>query len=216
MGGPEIIVYFDYGSAFSYIGFEYLERYRALWRDVRIEYRPVVLSEILQNAKNIVCDYKLSFLLTDLQRIAQLAKLPFVDFPANKLFDTRNALHILQYLKTNHPEKFLPALKRLWFEEYHELKALESLDDLKQALHGIVSEDVVDLAAQDQGAREQVKRNTEEVKRLRGFGAPTLRVARGDGEEQLFFGSDRFEHIAEYLGKEFYPTRTLFAGSADQ
>ncbi|KAJ1949840.1 hypothetical protein EC988_004607, partial [Linderina pennispora] len=81
-----------------------------------------------------------------------------------------------------------------------------------QALEGVVDPSVVDEALKSEGTLEAVVQNTEAVKQLKGFGAPTILVSKGDGSKpQFFFGSDRFEHIAIYLDKEFLPSKQLFA-----
>lgn len=44
------------------------------------------------------------------------------------------------------------------------------------------------------------------------FGAPTMLVTRADGCTALFFGCDRFEHIAAFLGRVYInPTADPFA-----
>ncbi|KAJ2014799.1 hypothetical protein GGI14_004646 [Coemansia sp. S680] len=127
MTDARIVFYFDCASAFSYIGFEFMEKYKALW-NIDVDYRPFILEE--------------------------------------------------------------------------------------QALKGVVDETVVDQAMAASETLEAVRANVAHLKELKGFGAPTILAYKaGSTKPQLFFGSDRFEHLAMYLDREFFPMRQLFANA---
>ncbi|KAI8318480.1 thioredoxin-like protein [Martensiomyces pterosporus] len=213
MGSPEIVFYFDCASSFSYIGFEFMERYKKLW-GIKVDYCPFVLGDVMAKAKNTFSPYKLPYLFTDLKRTSSITGIPFKGVPKKYPYDPTNALRTLQYLKTRHPDLMTEAMRRLWNMEYVQLKAPESVDDIKQALTGHVNPSIVDQAVGADDTLGAIVQNTEAVKKLHGFGAPTILVSKGDGSKpQFFFGSDRFEHIAIYLGKEFHPMKQLFANA---
>ncbi|KAJ1958987.1 hypothetical protein GGI12_004577 [Dipsacomyces acuminosporus] len=213
MGSPEIVFYFDCASSYSYIGFEFMERYKKLW-DIKVDYRPFNLEQVMAKAKNTFSPYKLPFLFADLKRTSSITGIPFRGVPKVYPYDPTNALRTLHYLKTRHPELLSGAMRRLWNMEYVQLKAPESLEAVKEALKGHVDPAVVDLAVGAEDTLQAVAQNTEDVKKLRGFGAPTILVSKGDGSKpEFFFGSDRFEHIAIYLEKEFLPMKQLFANA---
>ncbi|KAJ2358908.1 hypothetical protein IWW50_005803 [Coemansia erecta] len=213
MASPTIVFYFDCASSFSYIGFEFMEKYQKLW-NITVDYRPFILSDVMAKARNTFSPYKLPFMFADLKRTSSITKIPFRGTPAKYPYDPQVALRTLQYLKIHHPQEMAPAMRSLWQMEYVQLKAPESVDDVKQALKGVVDPEIVDLAVNAEETLEAVLQNTEQVKKMKGFGAPTILVSKGDNSKpQMFFGSDRFEHIAIHLGKEFLPMKQLFASS---
>ncbi|KAJ2394531.1 Glutathione S-transferase kappa 1 [Coemansia sp. RSA 2559] len=213
----EIVFYFDCASAFSYIGFEFMERYRQLW-NVQIDYRPFYLDKVMAQAKNSFSPNKLPYLFTDLRRTASITKIPFKGMPPKYPYDPTAALRILQYLKTRHPENdnllMRQAMRRLWRMEYFDCKAPESVDDVKRALEGLVAHETIDMAQTVPDTIASIVQNTSVLQEMRAFGAPTILVYKSGSEKpQMFFGSDRFEHIAIHLGEQFLPMKQLFANS---
>ncbi|KAJ2524105.1 hypothetical protein GGH20_004118, partial [Coemansia sp. RSA 1937] len=81
MASPKIVFYFDCASSFSYIGFEFMEKYQQLW-DIPVDYRPFILSDVMANARNTFSPYKLPFLFADLKRTSSITKIPFRGTPA--------------------------------------------------------------------------------------------------------------------------------------
>ncbi|KAJ1898013.1 hypothetical protein LPJ66_003014 [Kickxella alabastrina] len=208
---PKIVFYFDVLSVFSYIGFEFMEKYTALW-GIEVEYRPFNLGQVMRNTKNMLSPNKGPFLITDARRTSSITKIPFKGEPTKFPYNSITALCTLQYLKTHHPWLMVPAMRRLWRMEYVERRAPESADDIKQGLDGLVDARVVEEAISVPDTLEAVKQNTADVEQMKGFGAPTILVyKKGESEPQMYFGSDRFEHIAIYLDKEFYPMKQLFS-----
>ncbi|KAJ2004462.1 hypothetical protein H4R26_002504 [Coemansia thaxteri] len=213
MSDSRIVFYFDCASAFSYIGFEFMEKYKALW-GVSVDYRPIVLSRVMSNASNSFSPYKLPHLLQDLKRTSLITGIPFNGVPANYAYDPTVALRTLQFIKTHLPDdKLTQAMRRLWHMEYVDRRAPESTDDIKYALADIIDTNIVDEALGAADTLDALSANIEDVKHRRGFGAPTILVYKSGGatQPQVFFGSDRFEHIAFYLGKEFHTMKQLFA-----
>ncbi|KAJ2490181.1 hypothetical protein IWW37_003367 [Coemansia sp. RSA 2050] len=203
--------YFDCASAFSYIGFEFMEKYKTLW-NIHVDYRPFVLEKVMANAQNSFSPFKLPHLFQDLKRTSSITGIPFNGIPAQYPYDPIIALRTLQFIKSRHADKLSDAMRRLWLMEYVERKAPGSIDNVKQALQGVVDGAVVDQAIVMQETLEAVNANTARIMELKGFGAPTILAFKdGSDKPQIFFGSDRFEHLAIYLGKEFHPMRQLFA-----
>ncbi|KAJ1932013.1 Glutathione S-transferase kappa 1, partial [Linderina pennispora] len=137
MAVPEIIFYFESASSYSYIGFEFMERYKKLW-DVKVDYRPFNLMQVMANAKNKFSPYKLPFLFTDLKRTSAITKIPFRGTPKQYPYDPTTALRTLQFIKTQQPEKMPEAMRRLWNMEYVQLVAPATPELVKQALEGVV------------------------------------------------------------------------------
>ncbi|KAJ2782821.1 hypothetical protein GGI15_002796 [Coemansia interrupta] len=206
-----IVFYFDTASSFSYIGFEFMERYRALW-NIPVDYRPFVLTDVMAKAKNSFSPYKLPYLFQDILRTSAITHIPFKGVPKKYPYDSSVALRTLHHIKIAHSELLPEAMRRLWRMEYVQCRAPESPEDVKEALDGLVDGDVVDTAVSLGETLDAVTRNTEDVKNIKGFGAPTILAYKpGQAKPQFFFGSDRFEHLAIYLDKEFFPMKQLFA-----
>ncbi len=58
----------------------------------------------------------------------------------------------------------------------------------------------------DENVKKTLKDNTQEALASGAFGAPTMIVKKLDGSNkkpEMFFGSDRFDHIAAYLNVPF-------------
>ncbi|KAJ2157419.1 hypothetical protein GGF46_004520 [Coemansia sp. RSA 552] len=201
-------------STYSYIGFETMEQYRELW-GIEVDYRPFILTEVMSHAKNAFSPFKLPFMFADLKRTTQIAGIPFRGTPKSYPYDSSTALRTLQFLKVHHPRLMAPAMRTLWRLEYVECRAPDSVETIKQALDGVVAPGLIDEAVKRDDTLVAVVENTGEVKKMRGFGAPTILVFKDShvARPQMYFGSDRFEHIAIHLDKEFLPTKQLFANA---
>ncbi|KAI9504816.1 hypothetical protein GGI25_005120 [Coemansia spiralis] len=204
----KIVFYFDCASVFSYIGFEFMEKYRELW-NIEVDYRPFFLQTVMDEAQNTFSPNKLPFLFADVKRTANITGIPFKGMPPKYPYDPTIALCTLQYLKAKGGME--EAMRRLWQMEYVGRRAPADADAVKEALRDMA--DAVDQAIISPELLEAVQENTKRVVELRGFGAPTILVYRDNDKPQMFFGSDRFEHIAVYLSKEFLPMKQLFANS---
>lgn len=48
-----------------------------------------------------------------------------------------------------------------------------------------------------------LKERTQEIIEWGAFGAPSMLVTNAEGKTEFFFGSDRWEHVADFLGKKW-------------
>ena len=55
----------------------------------------------------------------------------------------------------------------------------------------------------DAKVKEELKQTTAQALQCGAFGAPWIHVVRDDGKIADFFGSDRFESIAKFLGFQY-------------
>ncbi|KAJ2796593.1 hypothetical protein H4R20_005481, partial [Coemansia guatemalensis] len=175
MSEPRIVFYFDCVSTFSYVGFEFMERYRRLW-NIEVDYRPFILAEAMAASKNTISQNKMRYLFTDMSRISAITKIPFKGVPNKYPYDSTVVLRTLQYLKTRHADKLVPAMRRLWQAEFVERTMLDSEDSVKKALDGIVDAYIVDLAIAADDTLDAIRKNLAEIKGIKGFGAPTILV----------------------------------------
>lgn len=57
--------------------------------------------------------------------------------------------------------------------------------------------------------KDALKAATEESIAKGAYGAPFFLITNKAGKEEYFFGSDRFEHIAAFLGEPYVPLAKL-------
>ncbi len=188
--------FFDLGSPASYLAWTQLPELcrRA---GATLEYRPMLLGGVFQatgNASPVTVPAKGRYMLTDLQRHAARYGVPFVfnpHFPINTLGLMRG---VTGY-QLQQPEQFshcLQALFRgLWVEQLNLGDPQVVADCLARA--GL-SASVFSALQGDDAVKAALKRTTEEAVQRGVFGAPTCFVG-----EQMFFGQDRLDFIAEAL-----------------
>lgn len=66
------------------------------------------------------------------------------------------------------------------------------------------AKDMLDLASSNSIKSQLTKNTTTAVETFGAFGAPWLVAHKDDGTEECFFGSDRFEALAYFMGKPWY------------
>lgn len=126
-------------------------------------------------------------------------KLPSV-FPAN----TIKAQRVLTWLKMN-DYKNVSVLTDALYEAYWGGLDLDiSQDTVLVKVFEKVGGDKEWLAKADiEAVKKELKDRTDEAVALGAFGAPTMICTNSAGKTEFFFGSDRFEHVAMFLGEEW-------------
>ncbi|KAI8819622.1 thioredoxin-like protein [Fimicolochytrium jonesii] len=207
---PKIKFYYDIVSPYSYVGWVLIRRLRQAWGGFDLELEPVFLSFVLSNpaVKSTPAAFnklKLAHLHNDVLRLTAMHKFP-MKFAPHWPLSTLKAHRMLQGIKMHpqapeHLEKITNYLyEGLWTRD-EDVSALEVLAKAAKSvgpagekyLAYIDDPDVkAALVAACSGAVEKGVNGT-----------PTFIVTREDGQTQTFFGSDRFDHIAWFLGKPY-------------
>lgn len=177
-------------------------------------------------------EYKMRTLMRDAVRMRKLYGVPLVadnaQFPANA--GPSNAL--LTYIKIHHPELLNEATRKLFEAYWRDQKAPADLDVVleyvgplfpggKEALKAVYT-------SKEKMESEEVKavldRHTKEANETFAVGTPWMIVAKpsksgGKPVVEPFFGSDRMDHIAQFLGLEWKgyipPSATRYPGTEE-
>jgi glutathione S-transferase kappa 1 len=215
-----IVVYFDFISPFSYIAFKLLEKVKRLW-DVSVHYVPVRLPHIIKMTNNtppasVIARAK--FLGKDLSRTAAFYGIPYAPPKSFLTVSMRSAGLVLIVINEMVREGTLTEqnvseyICKVWEEFFGNANTsffTTDPQDLTPVLIEVFPQEIVNViierAKNDSTATRMIE-NTDEALAAGAFGAPTILVTK-DGKTEFFFGSDRFHHIAIFLGKD---TTTIY------
>ncbi|KAF9961477.1 Glutathione S-transferase kappa 1 [Mortierella alpina] len=190
------------------MGFKLFNRFRKQWPDVDVTFTPILLGGVMAEVKNkplFEFPSKKSHMIADLDRISAVTGVPF-KFPTQFPISTILPMRLLTVLQIHEAEKYEQCIdKDEYFVHGHNISQTEVI---QTALTPIFKSDTsrienyLKLTA-DPEIKQIFKLNTDEAVARGVFGAPTFIVKKA-GEpaekEYLFFGSDRFEMIAAFLG----------------
>ncbi|MCL5041840.1 MAG: 2-hydroxychromene-2-carboxylate isomerase [Gammaproteobacteria bacterium] len=186
--------FFDVGSPASYLAWTQLPALAAKY-EAQLVYRPMLLGAVFQatgNSSPATVPAKGAYSRQDFQRFAKrygvtLNHNPY--FPINTLMLMRGAT---AYLGTADFDRYLQAVfTAMWVDEQDMGQPEVVAAALQKA--GFDPAEVLQRV-QDPVVKEQLKTTTGEAIERGVFGAPTIFVG-----EQMFFGQDRLDFVAEAL-----------------
>ncbi len=186
--------FFDVGSPASYLAWTQLPALAAK-HQATLVYKPMLLGAVFQatgNRSPATVPAKGAYSRQDFQRFAKrygvtLNHNPY--FPINTLMLMRGAT---AYLDTADFERYLQAVfTAMWVDEQDMGQPEVVATALQKA--GFDPAEVLQRV-QDPTVKEQLKTTTSEAIERSVFGAPTIFVG-----EQMFFGQDRLDFVAEAL-----------------
>ena len=189
--------FFDVGSSYSYIAYKALPKFAAT-HDAEIVWRPMLLGGVFKATGNhspAEIPAKMRWLGQDLQRWARRYGVPFAQnpyFPINTLTLMRGVVG-MQMRGPDFP-KYLETIFHAMWGEPRNLGQPEELAAVLRAA-GFDAE-AFQALVNDAAVKEQLKRNTEEAVTRGVFGAPSFFVG-----EEMFWGQDRLDFVAEALAK---------------
>ncbi|KAF9356924.1 Glutathione S-transferase kappa 1 [Mortierella sp. NVP85] len=202
-----IICYYDLISPYTYMGFKLFNRFRRQWPGVDVTFKPILLGGIMNTVKNqplFNFPSKRDHMIADLDRISVVTGVPFkfpTQFPVNTVLPMR-VLTALQLHEAT--EKYEQCIDK---DEYFVHSRNISQPEVIQAaltplLDASKIQSYLQLASQPE-IKQAFKEYTDEAVARGVFGAPTFIIKKAGepaDKEYLFFGSDRFEMIAAFLG----------------
>ena len=194
----EIELYFDFLSPYSFLAYRLA---RDHFNDSELVLKPVSLPHLINLSGNIppaAFKPRADYIKKDLARTAAFYQFEPLKVPEKFPFDTRNEMY--QLIKMIEIEKKKP----------EEIDAFVMKTWMK--LFSNSNHDINNF--QNEKEKEQLKyllmKNTREALDLGVYGVPFWRVTNSKGEIETFFGSDRFHHIANFLGidpTQFYKSK---------
>lgn len=204
--------YYDVTSPYSWFAFETLERLRKPW-NLDVELMPVLLGGIFKTSGNSSPAFnvaKAPYSLKDITRQSTYFSLPITIpdcFPANSL----KAMRLLTFVKQEMPGLLSQLSRGFWHRLYQQGLDISQESDVIAVLQqaDLLPAQIDTLLAniQNEAIKDKLKEATEQAVARGTFGVPTMFALTPQGSE-MFFGSDRFHHLASALNVAWHDPLT--------
>lgn len=196
MANP-IVFYWDFPSPYAYIGANLIEAVAA--RHGRaVDWRPVSIGHLWKAIPDRapIPKQKMDHMMHDWTRSAKFAGLPIVKAPDPFPTDAKLPRLMFYRLKAQDAAKAVAFAKAAFAQYWGEGRDIARPEHLAGIVKNLgIAESELTAAAEDTAARQMVLDATAEAVAAKAFGTPTFIV---DGE--MFWGSDRIDHIDRWLG----------------
>ncbi|KAM3438473.1 hypothetical protein MY4824_003253 [Beauveria thailandica] len=229
MPGARIDVYLDFASSFSYIAFADLEanREKLAANGVTIEYHPIFLGGINVASGNKPpwsLPAKAAYLSYDTPRALRRVGLGHLQTPDDLMAFgmTVQPLRAIHYIRAHYPTPvFLAAfhflIDRFWTAPNRKIGdadvlrqvLLETTETVSGGPKLFTTAQVDEIMDGRAAFKDSLKKETEEALAKGAFGAPWIWVTNAKGQEEPFFGSDRFNHVYAFLEIPFQDIAVL-------
>ncbi|CAO4377384.1 unnamed protein product [Caenorhabditis nigoni] len=207
---PRIDFYFDVVSPYSWIGFEILQKLEHKWKDVSISYIPFSLRQVMVTSGNrppAMLPARSIMLFRDVQRTSKFWDIPLHVPPKFKewimKFSTIGAMKLLLVLGEQDSDLMLRAAREMWMRLWSRSEKIFEDQDYMEVLKvvGVKNPEEIIKKSKEEKYEKILEENTNKALDTNAYGAPWINVTTSDGEEHPFFGSDRFNLIADLLGQ---------------
>jgi len=204
----KITCYLDCVSPYSYFALLHLQKNREVLQshNVEIDIIPVFLGGINVGSGNKppwTLPAKAAYSKYDSARAKAYFGVPNIQtpsfFPILSLLPQR----ALVYVKEAHPETFIPVFMDIFHAMWENGKDVSKPEVLAEVLSSRFTDaQVKDVMEKANSApyKQRLNDNTKEALDRGAFGCPWFSVRNSKGDEEPFFGSDRFHYMWEYLG----------------
>ncbi|XP_054158096.1 glutathione S-transferase kappa 1-like [Oppia nitens] len=207
-------LYYDVVSPYSWIAFELLCRYRPQWPSMSLKLKPVFLPAVFKGAGNptvLENPSKAKYLFNDVHRLGKYYKIP-IRIPDNfiEVASVKTSLKAMRFITAvdmitdgKSTEDLSRQLSKRVFKSHQDVTLADSLREASQK--GGLNEKTVEKALvlmEKQEVKDALRKTTDELVSIGGYGVPTIVVHLADGPE-LVFGSDRMELIGSLLGEKY-------------
>ncbi|TNY23776.1 thioredoxin-like protein [Rhodotorula diobovata] len=209
------VLHYDVVSPWTLFAYAVLKRYRQQW-DMDLVLKPVFLGGVMNAAGNkppITVPNKGKWMnQSDMPLAAQFFEVPY-QFPTKFPLNTIHCMRLLRSIEEIAPEKLEKATDLFYGAIWQPTGGKTALDAIDPSnFASMLAQDnlfskaeidkVVELSTSDK-VKGLLKSESQQAVDEGAFGFPWIVVERDDGEKRSFFGSDRFETIAFWLGKEW-------------
>jgi glutathione S-transferase kappa 1 len=199
--------FYDIVSPYSYLAFVILERYRKAW-DLDLVLRPAFLGGVMAstgNAPPASLPARAPYLLRDIARNSRYVDVPMTmpdEFPGKTL----NAMRLLVVVKETAPEKLAALSRALWERHWGLGQEVNDPASLAAVCTAVGVDPALVARTSEQATKEALKAATDEAVLRGAFGFPALFIDV-DGDNELFFGSDRLNLLAHELSLPWHGPR---------
>ncbi|NXG38245.1 GSTK1 transferase, partial [Dromaius novaehollandiae] len=204
-------LFYDVVSPYSWLGFEVLCRYQHIW-NIDLRFRPAFLGGIMQATGNkppAMLPKRAEYLLKDIKRMGKYYQVPVQisadDFQRILGKGSLGAMRFITAIDMTQPQFLEPVSREFWIRFWSQVSTLQSqllapLSVARQA--GLSSEQAQKLLemVSSPAVKNRLKETTEDAIKFGAFGMPAV-VAHYNGEQHLFFGSDRLELLGSVIGE---------------
>lgn len=210
-----IELFYDVVSPYSWLGFEIMCRYRNVW-NIELKLRPAFLGGVMQGSGNKppgLVPNKFKYMGKDLQRLSKYFDVP-IGFPADpfEAMFNKGSLPAMRFVaavqerEVGGDTQLEQVSRELWMRIWSQDKDItlpESLAEagMKAGLSASEVEETLKLS-QSKQIKDNLKKSTEQALSYGAFGFPMV-VCHVNGKAEVFFGSDRFELMANCIGEKW-------------
>ncbi|KAK0568521.1 hypothetical protein OC861_001851 [Tilletia horrida] len=212
---PRVTFYYDVVSPWTRIALEIIKRYQPVW-NLDIVYRPVIIAQLFSFAgikAPILTPVRGPFTWTqDLVRTSEYYSVTIrrpPNFPFNTTLPQLFLRHLSDHPSADQRARHVPAMEACFARIWTQNLPLSTPDDIFDCLHPLWKDGEHEALRQmiaASGTKEMKEHFRSEIKVLvekgGAFGLPWI-VVEIDGHSSSWWGSDRFEQIAAYLGVEW-------------
>jgi glutathione S-transferase kappa 1 len=191
--------FYDIVSPYSYLAFVVLERYRVTW-NLDLVLRPAFLGGVMAatgNAPPASLPARAPYLLRDVARNSRYFDVTMTmpdEFPGKTL----NAMRLLIVVKDAAPEKLSALSRALWERHWGQGKDVNDPARLADVCTTAGVDANLLARISEQATKDALKAATDEAVERGAFGFPAM-FTDVDGDDTLFFGSDRLGQMAHEL-----------------
>jgi len=203
----KVELFYDIVSPYSYLALVALERYREAWA-IDLVLRPAFLGGVMQAVGNVPpasLPARAPYLLRDIARKSRFFDVPMSmpdEFPGK----TITAMRLLVLVEKEAPDRHAAMARALFAHHWGEGRAVSDLDVLRSLARSAgVDAALVDRLG-EQATKDRLKAVTDEVVERGAFGFPAI-FTDVDGEDTMFFGSDRLDVLAHEIGVPWHGPR---------
>lgn len=213
-GKKKVELFYDIGSAYSWVGFEIIHKYQPKW-NIDLVLKPFLLGAVMKATGNrppAMLPSKGAYLGKELELMKKYYNIPFDSMEGmTKIFSSGkgslSAQRFLTALQIKYPQYLVPVSKEFWNGLW------TRADDYTEPEHfltaglaaGMKKNEIEEVAGMmgSQEVKDRLKKYTEEAIEAGAFGAPTWLVEGTDSKTHMLWGSDRFDLMACILGEKY-------------
>lgn len=173
----KIVLYIDVVSPYAFFALHVLETYRHVWRDVQVEYIPIVLGIVMKESGNrppIAVKSKGEWMGRDIQRTVSQMGLGKFERPKDFPYNSFPAMRALLAVKKGESEvDYINSARALWRAGWTEHKDMKDKSTIVDALSTVIAKEKAELYVKqgdDKAIKDEIIASTKHVLATGGFG----------------------------------------------